>query len=400
MTEKNIKNISKLYREKKKSSMNILSKGNEDAIANHVAKHDNFDDIKQEDLEDMLAKMVQNYSIMNDTNDAIENSDFEKKSKIKKNNHLENKVKKKLKNENHVNQNEEQNTDKKTHKIFDHHVNHRLRMRDKFIKNDPTLLSDSELIELLLFYCIPRRDVKAEARILTNHFNNIRNLFFANNVDIKKILMENNKNINVDSVKFLLKLSRELGIRIAKQELGNGVILRNYNKIIDFLYEETSLLTIEQIKIFFLDIKGQLINIRTIGIGSVNEVVIYTRDILYEAMKAGAHSFIMAHNHPSGDVTPSKADCIMTDKISRFGLECGIECIDHVIIGKNKMNFSFRKNNLALQPFTDNALMQYVSSYGFSKNSIIDIDIFKNKESENKKIAQKYLEEIKNETKN
>ena len=102
---------------------------------------------------------------------------------------------------------------------------------------------------------------------------------------------------------------------------------------------------IERFHVLYLDRKNRLISDERMGIGTVDHVPVYPREVVRRALDVNASALILVHNHPSGDPTPSMADVEMTKKIVDAGQRLGIAVHDHVIVGR-KGHFSFRSNGL------------------------------------------------------
>jgi DNA repair protein radc len=90
----------------------------------------------------------------------------------------------------------------------------------------------------------------------------------------------------------------------------------------------------EHFAVYFLNSKHQIINRKTISIGSLNSTVVHPREVFRAAIENSSASIICVHNHPSGDPTPSPEDIIMTQRLREVGEIIGIELLDHVIVGR------------------------------------------------------------------
>ena len=97
----------------------------------------------------------------------------------------------------------------------------------------------------------------------------------------------------------------------------------------------------EHLVLLTLDTKNKITSINTVSIGSINTSIVHPREVFKTAILSNASSVILTHNHPSGDVTPSKEDIDITNRIKECGRILGIELLDHVIIGDDKYSFFF-----------------------------------------------------------
>ena len=101
----------------------------------------------------------------------------------------------------------------------------------------------------------------------------------------------------------------------------------------------------EEIRLIMLNTKNKIIAHKTISKGTINSSVVTPREIFFPAIKMMASSIILAHNHPSADVTPSSEDKNITEIVARSGKLINIKLLDHIIIGKNKI-YSFKEAGL------------------------------------------------------
>lgn len=133
----------------------------------------------------------------------------------------------------------------------------------------------------------------------------------------------------------------ELAKRMNKPINKQNIKINNSNDVAKLLMNELRYEKREKAKLILLNGKNILLKIIDISYGGNNFAMIEPREILNEAVKSGAPKMILVHNHPSGDVTPSKADFSMTDRIYEASEILGIEFLDHVIIGNNKFGSVF-----------------------------------------------------------
>lgn len=130
-----------------------------------------------------------------------------------------------------------------------------------------------------------------------------------------------------------LQMFRALVVSTITRRLDDRPIIKTLDVVLDLLHLELAYVRHEIVQAVFLDRRDRLISLETIGSGTIDEVPIYPRELLTRALELGATSIILAHNHPSGDLTPSRADIELTTFIERAGAPLGIHLLDHLIIG-------------------------------------------------------------------
>lgn len=138
----------------------------------------------------------------------------------------------------------------------------------------------------------------------------------------------------------------ELARRIARARHSYDEPLDTAAKIAEKYMEEMRHFKEEHVLLLLLDIKCRLIKELTISIGTINQSFLRPREVFVQALKYEAVNFILLHNHPSGDPSPSKSDMIITDKIIEVARLIGIPLVDHIIIG-DCCYISFREKGLA-----------------------------------------------------
>jgi len=134
-------------------------------------------------------------------------------------------------------------------------------------------------------------------------------------------------------------------LRLMKGEIVNRPLLSSWKAILEYCRASMAFHDKEQFRILFLDKKNQLIADEVQQVGTVDHTPVYTREVMKRALELSASAIILAHNHPSGDPTPSIADIDMTRKIIDAGLKLGITVHDHVIVGRSG-HTSFRASQL------------------------------------------------------
>ncbi|MBL0375062.1 DNA repair protein RadC [Rhizobium sp. KVB221] len=210
-----------------------------------------------------------------------------------------------------------------------HYHGHRDRLRTKFREHGDTALADYELLELILFRLIPRRDTKPIAKALIDRFGTLGGVLGA-----PYHLLQEVKGIG-ESVATDLKLISTVAHRSLKSEIKGRMVLASWSSVIDYCHQAMAYETTEQFRILFLDKRNQLIADEVQGRGTVDHTPVYPREVVKRALELSATAIILVHNHPSGDPTPSRADIDMTHLIINTAKPLGITVHDHIIIGKD-----------------------------------------------------------------
>jgi len=210
-----------------------------------------------------------------------------------------------------------------------HYHGHRDRLRARFRESGDTALADYEVLELLLFRLIPRRDTKPIAKALLSRFGTLAGVLGA-----PPSLLQEVKGVG-EAVALDLKLITTVAQRMLKSELRDKHVLSSWSSVIDYCHAAMAYETTEQFRILFLDKRNALIADEVQGRGTVDHTPVYPREVVKRALELSATAIILVHNHPSGDPTPSRADIDMTRMIVDTAKPLGITVHDHIIIGKD-----------------------------------------------------------------
>lgn len=217
---------------------------------------------------------------------------------------------------------------KKEKKEIPLHAGHRDRLRSRFIKTGAESLQDYELLELLLFYAIPRRDVKVIAKEMLRSLGSVQRVLAADISDLTKF-----KGITENSA-VLLKNVYALSELMLKEEVKGKPIISSWDKLLDYCHVAMAYEKKEQFRILYLNKKNELIADEVQQVGTVDHTPVYPREIVKGALDKGATAVILVHNHPSGDSMPSNSDIEMTKDIVKAASSMGIVVHDHLIISK------------------------------------------------------------------
>lgn len=209
------------------------------------------------------------------------------------------------------------------------HGGHRERLRNRFFKNGGDGFEDYELLELLLFSAIPRRDTKPIAKRLIKRFGS-----FAGVLAAPQKLLTEIEGVG-PKVAETLKITHASAIRCAKGGVEQRQVLSSWSMVIAYLKTAMAHSDIEEFRILFLDKKNGLIADEVQQTGTVDHTPVYPREVIRRALDLSATALILVHNHPSGDPTPSRADIQMTRQLVDTARPLGIEIHDHIIIGRS-----------------------------------------------------------------
>ena len=210
-----------------------------------------------------------------------------------------------------------------------HYHGHRDRLRARYREHGEQALADYEILELILFRLIPRRDTKPIAKALIDRFGTLAGVFGA-----PLNLLNEVKGVG-ESVALDLKLIATATQRMLKSELRKKQVLSSWSAVIDYCHAAMAHETKEQFRILFLDKRNALIADEVQQQGTIDHTPVYPREVVKRALELSATALILVHNHPSGDPTPSRADIEMTKLIADAAKPLGITVHDHVIIGKD-----------------------------------------------------------------
>lgn len=210
-----------------------------------------------------------------------------------------------------------------------HHLGHRDRLRARFLDGGDDALADYELLELLLFTAIPRKDVKPLAKELIARFGSLHKMFEANTADLCSV-----NGVSENTAAFI-KSVHALHIRAMKQEIIGQTVLSNWDRLLEYCHAAMAEDDIERFRILYLDRKNKLLADEIHASGTIDSAHVYTREIMRKAMNIGATALILVHNHPSGDPAPSRADIDLTYSIIEAAKPLSITVHDHLIIAKS-----------------------------------------------------------------
>lgn len=214
------------------------------------------------------------------------------------------------------------------------------RPRERLINYGPENISNEDLLAIILKTGTKDKSVKDLSLEVLSKISSIKELSM----------------ININTFNDIKGLGMVKTIElIAAIELGKRIFLKNESNLVNYsnpdnIYKDNKYMFIgkkqEYFYALYLDNHNNLIKKKLLFIGTVNQSIVHPREIFKEAYLSSSSKIICLHNHPSGNITPSKEDKMLTDNLVRIGHIHGIPVIDHIIIGKNEYYSFFEHDNI------------------------------------------------------
>ena len=212
---------------------------------------------------------------------------------------------------------------------------HRQRLRDKFLAQGIDAFTDAEIIELLLTFGTPRSDCKEAARELLARFGSLPAVLDAAPVQLQQVKGVGPKNI------FALHFIQGVARRYLRQRVVGKEYVRSSREVADYLIHSMRGLQHEVLTVVFLDAAHAVIDAAVVAEGTVTVNTIYPRELVKAALARNASALVIAHNHPSGSLTPSRQDSELTRSLSLVCSFMHLDLLDHLIIGAGDQVYSF-----------------------------------------------------------
>ena len=203
-------------------------------------------------------------------------------------------------------------------------------MRDRFLSVGADGLADYEMLELILFPAKPLGDVKPLAKDLLAKFGSFGKVLLASPAEMLKI-----EGVNEAAVA-AIKVTKAAAEKLLREEVAAREVIKSWTQLLDYLRLHIGHNQNEVFHVLFLNGKLELIADEQQQKGTINHTPVYPREVVKRALELGAASLILAHNHPSGDVSPSIADIDVTKEIIEAAKPLGISVHDHVITVKRR----------------------------------------------------------------
>jgi DNA repair protein RadC len=210
-----------------------------------------------------------------------------------------------------------------------HYTGHRERLRERFRTAGSDSVSDYELLELVLFRAVVRRDVKPLAKSLIARFGS-----FGEVIAAPWTLLAEIDGLGAAAITEF-KVIEAAACRIARGEVRRRSVLSSWDAVLDYCRTTMAFAEKEQFRILFLDKRNQVIADEVLQSGTVDHTPVYPREVVKRSLELSATAVILVHNHPSGDPTPSRADIDMTKQIVGVAKPLGIAVHDHIIVARD-----------------------------------------------------------------
>ncbi|GHC04382.1 JAB domain-containing protein [Cerasicoccus arenae] len=208
-----------------------------------------------------------------------------------------------------------------------HHLGHRARLRERFMRGGLDHFADHEAIELLLTLCIPRRDTKPLAKALLAKFGSLKGILDAP-------LDELQAQDGIGQVTpVALRIIKETMILYLRQQAEERPMLDSVDSLIDLWRARLGELNNEVFEVAYLDHAYQLMKngIERLEVGLPNRASVYPQKVARAALQRHAVYVVIAHNHPTGELEPSPQDLRLTEAIQAACKAVGVQLLDHII---------------------------------------------------------------------
>jgi DNA repair protein RadC len=210
-----------------------------------------------------------------------------------------------------------------------HYLGHRERLRERLREAGDEAVADYELLELVLFRAIPRRDVKPLAKALIGRFGSFAEAIAARPERLAEI--DGMSAAAIIEFRIIAAAAKRFAKGTAKKRLPIG----SWSELIDYCRTAMAFADREEFRILFLDKRNGLIADEAQGVGTVDHTPVYPREVVRRALELAASAIVLVHNHPSGDPSPSSADVKMTLDIIAMAAPLGVTVHDHLIVGRH-----------------------------------------------------------------
>lgn len=220
-----------------------------------------------------------------------------------------------------------------------HYLDHRIRLRSRFLEHGIDSLQPYEIIELFLTFVIPQKDVKPAAKEAIHKFGSVKGFFDADEKELSQIPFFKDKALA------LRKFIKEVSLLYFKQQAEQLPVTQSKDELIKYCKAKLGFQPNEEFWMISLDSKMAIINENLISKGLTDKTPVYPKQVIEEAMKNGASAILLLHNHPNGNPQPSEQDITITKAIEIPARVLNISIYDHIIVAEDKY-FSFKENKL------------------------------------------------------
>ncbi len=209
-------------------------------------------------------------------------------------------------------------------------------LRARAAQAGPRALSESEVLEVLLGERDPYRAPPLAAALL-HRFGDLARVLGATVPQLRPLT---GPELAADLV-----LAHDIARRLLEARIRQRCLLSSYSAVADYLHHALAGQTRESFRVLFFDNGNRLILDELMGEGSINHAPVYPREVMRRALELGAAGCLLAHNHPSGDASPSQADIEITRQVVAAGRAVGVAVYDHLLVAGDEV-VSFRTKGL------------------------------------------------------
>ena len=195
---------------------------------------------------------------------------------------------------------------------------HRARLRERLLTGGAEALADYEVLKYLLYAAMRQGDTKPAAKALLKRFGTLSAVLNADPAALQQV--DGIGETSAAALKSVAIAAR----RMARSEVADKPVLGSWQSLLDYLAIDMAHLTVERVRVLYLDTRNRLIDDHHVGDGSIDEAAIHPREVIRRAMDVGASALILVHNHPSGSPEPSRADIQITQRIAEAGRLLGV----------------------------------------------------------------------------
>lgn len=207
---------------------------------------------------------------------------------------------------------------------------HRGRLRSRLLKGGPAALADYELLEMILFQANARGDTKPLAKRLLNRFGDFARVASASVEELTAVEGCG------PSAAAAVKSTQAAALSILRAGLRDAPVLGAWDQVADYLRAAMAGAPREQFRVLFLNAKNALIVDEVVSHGTVNQTAVFPREVARRALELSASAILLAHNHPSGDPTPSREDKLMTERVVAACKAVEVTVHDHIVVGAER----------------------------------------------------------------
>lgn len=208
---------------------------------------------------------------------------------------------------------------------------HRARLRERFSRGGIASFHDHEILEFLLTFVLPKGDTKPVAKRLLTRFGSVSAVLGADAEQLTEV-----KGIG-ERAAMLVTLVRELAAYSLREQVHQRCAFTSRRDVEEYLRMAFGGRRDEYVAVLFLDTANRILSAEVIAEGTVNQCVIYPREVVRKALAAGSSGMILAHNHPAGTLQPSEADWALTNKLHEIGRLLDIPLLDHLIVCRDQV---------------------------------------------------------------